>query len=62
MLVSDIEAAKVIDVTTGTLRQWRYIGSGPPFYKMPTGGVRYDIDEVLAWAKSGATVYKTEKE
>ena len=52
MLVSENKMAPMIGVEPQTLQNWRVSGRGPRWYKLPSGGVRYDVDEVLAWAKS----------
>jgi hypothetical protein len=44
-------AGEYIDTPAATLRQWRYLGKGPRYVKLPNGGVRYrraDLDEFLA--------------
>ena len=40
-----------LDVHPDTPRRWRKEGgdAGPPFIKLPKGGVRYDADAVEAW-------------
>lgn len=52
MLKTEKDAAEAIGVTVQTLRQWRCKKVGPPAHKLPTGGIRYDVDEVVKWAKS----------
>jgi hypothetical protein len=46
--------AEVLDLGVGTLRTWRRLGLGPPWYKFgagPRASVRYDLPEAVAWAK-----------
>ena len=45
------EVAMYLGVSEGTLRRWRADGGGPPFMKIGKI-VRYDMDEVIEWAKS----------
>jgi hypothetical protein len=57
--IRDVEAAGIIGYSAQCLRNWRYQTRkegklvGPPFYK-PTGhGVRYRLDELVAWMQEG---------
>ena len=53
-LLNDAEAAKLLCVSTATLRSWRCRGIGPPYIKMGNGAkapVRYsesDIEQYIA--------------
>lgn len=52
MYINEVEAAALIGTRVQTLRNWRVRGiDGPAFYKFGRL-VRYDRDEVIAWAKS----------
>jgi predicted site-specific integrase-resolvase len=42
------ELASMINVPEGTLRYWRYIGSGPDFVRMG-GRIRYNRGDVQRW-------------
>lgn len=44
-------AAEYLDAPAATLRQWRYLGKGPRYVKLPNGGVRYrraDLERFIA--------------
>jgi excisionase family DNA binding protein len=43
------EAAKHLAVKTSTLRQWRYIGSGPAYSKINARLVRYRAEDLDRW-------------
>ena len=44
------ELAELLQLPERTLEDWRLTGSGPPYMKLGRH-VRYDIEDVLAWAK-----------
>jgi DNA-binding transcriptional MerR regulator len=46
------EAAKVLNVTDGTMRYWRAVGIGPRWIKIE-GGVRYDLADLLECIERG---------
>lgn len=41
--------------STERLAHLRKDGAGPPFIKLPTGGVRYSMSEVMSWQLAGET-------
>lgn len=41
--------AEYLRVTTKTLANWRYLGSGPPYIQYGDGRVLYDEAETEAW-------------
>jgi excisionase family DNA binding protein len=45
------EVARILAVSTNTLRNWRQYGSGPRYVKIGDRLVRYRFDEVVAWAE-----------
>jgi hypothetical protein len=46
------ETARLLGLRVKTLRNWRQTGTEDlPYYKLGRA-VRYDLDEVVAWAKS----------
>ena len=47
-LMTSAELAAVIAVTEGTLRNWRYLGDGPPYLKIG-GRVWYSRSAIDAW-------------
>jgi hypothetical protein len=46
------DAAKKIDVTVGTLANWRWKEIGPPFYAIGAM-IRYADDEIDTWIAAG---------
>lgn len=49
-LWTEREAAERLAVSPGTLRQWRYLKTGPPFCKIGRS-VRYKESDLQAWIK-----------
>jgi predicted DNA-binding transcriptional regulator AlpA len=50
-LLTELGAATYLSMAPGTLRQWRYLGQGPPFIKMGTGRIRYRASDLDAWLR-----------
>lgn len=48
-LLTEQEVADWLALTPITLRKWRMEGKGPRFLKLPTGTVRYEHADVVAW-------------
>jgi excisionase family DNA binding protein len=42
------EVAKLLGVPVGTLRRWRYVGKGPPSFRVGRH-VKYFADDVEQW-------------
>ncbi len=50
-LLTENEAAELLKVSAGTLRNWRSAKTGPPYVKFKTGGgVRYKENDLEIWA------------
>ena len=49
--VDEHAAAEFLDSPVGTLRNWRWRGRGPAFYKFE-GGIRYELGELCDYARS----------
>jgi hypothetical protein len=49
--VDEYAAAEVLGAPVGTLRNWRWRGRGPAFYKFE-GAVRYELGELNDYARS----------
>lgn len=45
------EVAEMLGVTNETLIRWRSLGQAPPFCKLPSGLIRYRIEDVEKWLK-----------
>ena len=50
-LLSEAEVAEVLGKPPRTLRQWRYLGSGPKYLKVGAT-VRYRARDVEAWLRA----------
>ncbi len=50
--VSDIVAAKIIDVSPQSLRNWRHLGRGPVYHKRGRM-VRYKVQDLLNFMAAG---------
>lgn len=40
------DVAEMLGVTNETLIRWRNLGQAPPFIKLPSGLIRYRIEDV----------------
>jgi len=49
-LVNEYRAAELLGVSVSTLRNWRFAGVGPKYYKLRRA-VRYDPADLWAFAK-----------
>lgn len=47
------EAADKLQVSTSTLRNWRYAGKGPPVSMVGPGTFRYPLDQLIAYIERG---------
>lgn len=57
--VDEHKTSEVTDIPVPTLRTKRVRGGGPPYYKFGRS-VRYDLDEVLAWARARRAMSTTD--
>ena len=48
------DVADRLQVHPDSVRRWRVTGGGPPFIKLPKGGVRYDPAKVNEWIEAQA--------
>ena len=46
------EAAGILTVSIDALKKWRKAGTGPPYYRLQNGRVRYMERELLIWMNS----------
>lgn len=51
-LMTADQAAEYLGLKPKTLAQYRWGGGGPPFYKVGRKHIRYDRDDLDAWARS----------
>ncbi|WP_071689615.1 helix-turn-helix transcriptional regulator [Nioella sediminis] len=49
LFLTEQQVAEFLCQSVRTIQKWRFIGSGPCFYKFGQS-VRYRSDEVIAWA------------
>lgn len=54
-LMTAAEVGEHLRYSTERLAHLRKDGAGPPYIKLPTGGVRYSMAEVTAWQLAGET-------
>jgi hypothetical protein len=47
--VNDRVAADIMDCSPQTLRNWRFLGKGPPYTKLGGRAVRYSVDDLVAY-------------
>lgn len=45
------DVAEMLGVTNETLIRWRNLGQAPPHIKLPSGLIRYRIEDVERWIK-----------
>ncbi|WP_158308156.1 helix-turn-helix transcriptional regulator [Roseobacter litoralis] len=51
-LMTTPECAEFLGVGKDVMFEWRKNGEGPPYLHMTARTIRYDRDDVLAWARS----------
>lgn len=51
-LLTPVILAKHLEVSTGTLANWRSAGTGPKYIRL-SGVVRYRVDAVEKWINDG---------
>ena len=49
-LLNEVQAAKVLNLSTRTLQAWRTKGSGPAFVRAGRA-IRYRISDIAAWVE-----------
>jgi hypothetical protein len=52
-LLPDTIAAPRIGVQVQTLRNWRYLGIGPPYIRIGSRAIRYDKDDLEKYVAMG---------
>jgi hypothetical protein len=61
-LLTEKEAATLLNVTSSCLQAWRYRGDGPPFIKISARCVRYKWTDLQEWIdgnrRSSTSQYK----
>ena len=50
-LLTDVQAAKVLELSARTLQRWRQEGNGPAFLRMSRGMVRYLRSDLAKFLK-----------
>ena len=48
-LLTENEAAELLNLTNRALQSWRYQGKGPPFVRLSARCVRYRFIDITAW-------------
>jgi hypothetical protein len=59
MFIGEHKTSEITDIPVRTLRTKRIRGGGPPYYKFGRS-VRYDLDEVIAWARTRRALNTTD--
>ncbi|MCC7097479.1 MAG: helix-turn-helix domain-containing protein [Thermomonas sp.] len=61
-LLTEADAAAFLSLSKRTLRRWRHIKIGPPFYRLPghKTGALYQQKDLIAWIESGRIEHTTE--
>jgi excisionase family DNA binding protein len=54
-LLSEMQAARVLNLSSRTLQAWRSKGVGPPFVRAGRA-VRYRRSDILSWVESRVVV------
>jgi len=52
---SSTEAAQYLGLSRSHMSNMRLKGNGPNYYKLESGGIRYDRDDLDAWVKGEQT-------
>jgi hypothetical protein len=50
------------DYSPATLRKWRVQGTGPAYIKLPTGGIRYDLETIEEDERTGLRLHTSDEE
>lgn len=53
-LLDSHEVAALLNISYQHVRRLRVTGQGPAFIKLPTGTIRYRVEDVEAWIAGGA--------
>jgi len=48
-LLTDVQAAAVLNLSDKTLRNWRSLKKGPPYKRYSAGCIRYDEADLMKW-------------
>lgn len=51
VFIDSQRVAELLSVKKKTIEAWRQKDIGPSYYKFSCGTIRYDIDEIMEWAK-----------
>ena len=50
-LVNEYRAAELLGVSVSTLRNWRFSGKGPRYFRVGDRSIRYDPSDLRAFAR-----------
>jgi hypothetical protein len=50
-LINEYEAADFLKVKVSSMRNWRWKGEGPPYYRISSRLIRYDMAELENFIK-----------
>ena len=51
-LLTEAETARFLSVSPDTLRKWRVRGAGPPYVRLETRLIRYQLPQLRAWLEA----------
>lgn len=51
-LLTETQAAEILQLTPRALQAWRYQGRGPRFVKISARAVRYRLDDLEEWIET----------
>lgn len=54
-LLDELQAAKLLNLSTRTLQAWRVIGAGPAFVRAGRA-IRYRHSDLLSWVKANTVM------
>ena len=54
--LTENQTAAYLNLGRATLTNWRNRHKGPPYVRLPTGGIRYPAADLEAWIASGKVI------
>lgn len=56
MLLTTQQAAERLTLSAASLKKFRTIGVGPPYLRLPSGSIRYEVDDLDRWLAQSAKI------
>lgn len=57
-LVNERTLSKLLDISTWTLKYWRYKNKGPKFVKLENGRIRYPKQDIHDWYEKQINMFQ----